>query len=365
MSQSAVVRRLCAAKPGILGLLLGALLSTLLGSATATAEEPPIRLRIIGGLGQVSQYLRYEAPFWTQDVPSLTAGRIVADIAPSDRSGLRAQDMLRLMRLGVVPFGTVTLALAAADEPELNAVDLPGLNPDVATLRRSVSLWRPRIAELLRERYGIELLALYTYPAQVMYCRGAFAGLGDLAGRTVRTSAVSQAEFVTALGGIPVVLPFNETVSAMRDGIVSCAITGTLPGNSIGLHEVATHISPQAISWGVSLFAANAAAWAALPAPARDALGAGLARLEATIWDAAARETEEGIACNTGQGACLNGRPGRLVLVAERGQDAASRKHLLENTMLPAWVLRCGPDCAAQWNRLLAPEFGLLARGGE
>jgi len=162
-----------------------------------------------------------------------------------------------------------------------------------------------------------------------------------------------------------VVLPFNETVAAMRGGIVSCAITGTLPGNSIGLHEVATHISPQAISWGVSLFAANAAAWAALPAPARVALGAGLARLEATIWDAAARETEEGIACNTGHGACFSGRPGRLVLVEERGQDAASRKRLIENTILPAWVLRCGPDCAAQWNRLLAPEFGLLARSGE
>ena len=100
---------------------------------------------------------------------------------PFDRSGIRGQEMLQLMRLGVVPFGTVLLALASADEPELNAIDLPMLNPDIATLRQTVSLWRPRIETLLRERYGIRLLAVYTYPAQVIFCQRAFTGLGDLA----------------------------------------------------------------------------------------------------------------------------------------------------------------------------------------
>lgn len=338
------------------------MLGLLAPSPVAAAGDPPIRIKVIGGLGQVSQFERYEAPFWTQAVPGLTGGRIVADIAPSDRSGLRGQDMLRLIRLGVVPFGSVTLALAAADEPELNAVDLPALNPDLAALRLSAALWRPRITELLRERYDIELLALYTYPAQVMFCRGPFAGLGDLAGRTVRTSAVSQAELVSALGGTPVVLPFAEIVAAMRGGVVNCAITGTLSGNSIGLHEVATHISPTAISWGVSLFAANANAWAALPEAARSALREGLRRLEATIWEAAERETEQGIACNIGRADCDAGRPGRMTLVAEAPRDTASRQALIETTVLPAWVQRCGADCAATWNRVAGPSLGLVTR---
>jgi TRAP-type C4-dicarboxylate transport system substrate-binding protein len=351
-----------AARPAFWRRLLATLGGLLLCLPATAADDPPIRIKVIGGLGQVSQFERYEAPFWTRDVPFLTDGRLAAEIAPSDRSGLRGQDMLRLMRLGVVPFGTVTLALASADEPELNAVDLPALSPDLAALRRTVGLWRPRIVELLRERYGLELLALYVYPAQVMFCRGPFGGLGDLGGRTVRTSAVSQSELVSALGGIPVVLPFADIVKSMRGGIVTCAITGTLSGNAIGLHEVATHLSPTAISWGVSLFAANGAAWAALPEPVRGALRTGIGSLEGTIWDAAARETELGIACNIGRPDCENGRPGKMVLVQERVQDATRRRRLLEETVLPAWVQRCGADCADQWNHLAAPSLGLLAR---
>ena len=122
--------------------------------------------------------------------------------------------MLQLLRLGVVSFGNVLLGLASADEPELNAIDLPLLSPDMPALRRTVALWRPRLEALLQERYGLVLLAAYTYPPQVVFCRNAFSGLFDLGGRRIRTSSVGQSELVTALGGIPVVIPFAEIVAA-------------------------------------------------------------------------------------------------------------------------------------------------------
>ena len=46
--------------------------------------------------------------------------------------------------------------------------------------------------------------------------------------------------------------------------IITCAITGTLSGNAIGLQTVTTHVSRVAISWGVSIFGANERAWSAL-----------------------------------------------------------------------------------------------------
>ena len=62
------------------------------------------------------------------------------------------------------------LSVSAAIDPELVAADLAGQSPDVASLRRSVAAYRPHMEALLRERYGIELLAVYTYPAQVTFC---------------------------------------------------------------------------------------------------------------------------------------------------------------------------------------------------
>ena len=195
------------------------------------------------------------------------------------------------MRLGVVPFGTALLALVSGDEPELNAVDLPGLNPDMAALRNTVKLYRPHVQQMLREKFGIELLAIYTYPAQVLFFwYEAFYRPGRRSGRWVRTSSVGQSEMMTALGAVPALVPFAEIVNATRTGVVDCAITGTLSGNEVGLSNVTSYIYPMAISWGLSFFGANIAAWEALPPDLRALLREGISGLEGRIWDASDRE---------------------------------------------------------------------------
>ena len=144
--------------------------------------------------------------------------------------------------------------------------------------------------------------------------------------------------------------------------MVECAITGTLSGNAIGLHEVTTHVSRLAISWGVSFFGANLAAWQALPADIRETLREGLKTLETEVWDAAERQTEDGLACLAGRPNCRAGRPGRMTIVEERWQDESRRLQLLGETILPGWLQRCGPECSTMWNRDIAAALGLRAR---
>jgi TRAP-type C4-dicarboxylate transport system substrate-binding protein len=328
----------------------------------APAADATIRLKVVGGLADVSQFLRYEEPFWRRRLPEVSGGRIQAEIAPFDRSGIRAQEMLALMRLGVVPFGTALLAVISTEEPEFNAVDLPTVNPDMAALRRTVALYRPHLQELLAERYDVELLAIYTYPAQVIFCSSAFSGLSDLAGRRIRTSSVGQSEMFAALGAVPVVIPFGETLAAMRSGVVECAVTGTLSANAIGLHEVSTHMHGMAITWGLSIFGANRAAWNALPEWARSLIQREVAGLEREIWEAAEIETGDGLACNAGQASCRAGRRGNVTLVPVSSADQARRLRLLTETVLPGWVRRCGEACVAAWNERLAPSLGVAAQ---
>jgi TRAP-type C4-dicarboxylate transport system substrate-binding protein len=343
-------------------LLTNLLIGPALLGGTALGAEEPIRLRVVGGLADVGQYLRYEQPFWRDRIATATNGRITAEIAPFDRSGIRGQEMLSLLRLGVVSFGTALLAVVSTEEPEFNAIDLPAVNPDIGALRRSVAAFRGHLAETLRERYDVELLGVYTYPAQVVFCRRPFSSLSDLAGRRVRTSSVGQSEMFTALGAVPVVIPFAETVNAIRSGVVECAVTGTLSGNDIGLHEVTSHVHSMAITWGLSIFGANLGTWKALPDWARDMLRQEVAKLEADIWHAADRETGEGLACNSGQANCQNGRPGSMVVVPVSEADQQRRRQLLTEAVLPGWVRRCGPDCVDAWNKTLAPILGISAR---
>jgi len=145
-----------------------------LAQAAGAPPLPPVnvtKLKVVGGLAGLNQYVRNEAPFWTQELSRLTNGKYTAEIAPFDQSGIPGDEMLRLMQLGVVPLGTALLSQVSAQVPEFAAPDLAGLNPDIQTLHRSVTAFRPYLQKALRTRHNIELLAVYTYPAQVIFAK--------------------------------------------------------------------------------------------------------------------------------------------------------------------------------------------------
>jgi len=320
------------------------------------------RLRIVGGLGALSQYTRHEEPFWTQELPRLTGGRYTAEIVPFDRAGIRGQEVLALVKIGVVPFGTALLSTSAARDPELAAPDLAGMNLDMNSLRRSVGAFRPTLEGLLRERYGVELLAVYVYPAQMTFCKTALTGLGGLAGRRVRTSSPTQSDLIEALGGVPVTLGFAEVLPQLRAGHIDCAITGSMSGHTIGLHEATSHLQTTAVTWGLSVFVANRATWVALPADLRALLKRELARVEQAVWRESELETSGGVACNVGTGGTgCNDRPGRMSQVAETDADRRRLREIFSRVVLPRWAQRCGPPCVAVWNRTLALTTGITA----
>jgi TRAP-type C4-dicarboxylate transport system substrate-binding protein len=229
-------------------------------------------------------------------------------------------------------------------------------------MRRSAAAFRPYLETMMRERYGIEVLALYIYPAQVVYCKKAFAGLQGLAGLRVRTSGPAQSDWVEALGGKPVTTGFGDMLPLLERDELDCAITGTMSGNTVGLDKATSHIHPMAISWGLSLFVANGAAWNALPADLKALIRRELPRVEHDIWDESERETADGLACDIGAPSCTAGRAGRMTVVPSSQADERLRREIFASTVLPRWLQRCGPQCAAIWNRTIAHVAGIEAR---
>lgn len=334
----------------------------LLSAQPAAPAEAPKRLRVVGGLAALNQYTRIEEPFWGTEFNKLSNGRYRVEIAPQDRAGIRTQEMLSLVQSGVVPLGTMLLSGASAQVPELAAPDLAGLNPDLATLRKNVAAFRPHLTTLLRQRFGIELLAVYTYPAQVVFCNKPFAGLRALSGLRVRIVSPSQTDFIEALGARPTAASLVEILPNLRAGNIDCAITGAMSGNTIGLHEQTTHLHTMAVSWGLSLFVAHGATWAAMAPDLKLLIQRELPRLEERIWLDADRETGAGVACNVGASACSGGRKGQMRLVAASADDDRLRRELFARSVLPRFVERCGAACAETWNRTIGPVSGFEAR---
>ena len=329
-------------------------------SAAVAGGGTPITLRIVGGIDGLNQFTRHEEPFWTRDLPRLSGGRLKANIVPFDRAGIRGQDTLRLMQLGVVPFGTALLSQSALD-PLISAPDLAGLNPDFTSLKRHTSAFRPLLEKTLRERYGIELLAVYVYPAQILFCKNPMGSLAELAGRQVRTSSPTQSDWIEALGGKAVATPFAELAEGLRSGGIDCALTGGMSGYTIGLQQLTHHLFTMPVNWGMSIFGAHGPSWQALPADQRALLKQELARLEQAIWAEAERDTAEGVRCLTGAQAC-GGPPGRMNARAPSPADDQRRRQILSGAVIARWVQRCGATCADAWNQSIGPAAGVEAK---
>ncbi len=328
----------------------------------AQTQPPPLtKLRIVGGLAALNQYTRNEEPFWTRELSRLSGGKYSADIVPFDRAGVPGGDMLRMIQLGVVPLGTTLLSSLSARYPEYHAPDLAGLNPDVVSLKETLAAYRPYLEKSLRERLGIETLAIYVYPAQVVFCKKTLTALKDLSGRRVRVSSVTQSDFLGALGAVPVLTSFADLMTNISKGNTECAITGSMSGNTLGLHEVTTHVHTLPVTWGLAVFGANVGVWADLPPDLRALLSRELPKLEAAIWAESERETLEGLACNAGAASCSKGRKGRMVEVAVSAQDERQRQELFKSTVLTNWLQRCGPSCNEVWNQTIGPVRGIMA----
>ena len=77
------------------------------------------------------------------------------------------------------------------------------------------------------------------------------------------------------------------------------------------------------------------------------------------MWDIGAKATEEGVACNTGEGECTLGKPGSMTLVEITDEDVARKKQLLQDVVLLEWGRRCGRDCSQTWNETVGQVVGL------
>ena len=340
-----------------------AALAGLLATGAAPAQDlPKTQLRVVGGLSNLTAYNDYEKPFWTKTVPEKSKGQVTAEIKGFNEMGLKGPELLRLLGQGVIEFGTATLSYFASDNPINEAIDIATLAPDVQTARKVTNAFEPVYAKL----YGsggsnVKLLGISTYPGQVLFCNAEIKGLADLKGKKVRTSSRTQAEFVETLGGSSVTMAFGEVVPALQNKVVDCAITGSLSGYSAKWYEVSTHLVALPINWNQQIHAANQNTWNKLDPKVQAFLQANVKTLVDDIWDAAAKQTQEGYDCNTGAAACPHAVKGKMVLV----QPSAADRELLTNArqnLVDKWAARCSAQCVADFNATIGKELGITAK---
>jgi TRAP-type transport system periplasmic protein len=348
-------------------LIAGAVLATVLALPIAAHAQQKLTVTIVTQpFPTQPQFTKVDQPILRDGLKEKSGGRIDVKLAAWPEMGLTGPEVLRLVRAGQVDIGAAPLSTVSGDAPFLDGVDLAGLHPEMPLARKTATALIP-IANKELEKFNSRIVAVYPFPAQVIFCRRPVANLDDLKGRKIRTFGASLNDFVTAIGGQPVSIGFPEVYSALERGVADCAVTGTGSGNAAKWYEVTSHIYNLSTSYAVSAYFVNVSWWNKLDQPTRDLITATMKQVEDAQWALGAEATQDGLDCNAGKAASckihtlVTNKP--MTVVEATAADKAKLRTILETAVLPGWVKRCGARCGQIYNEVVAPITGVKYAG--
>jgi TRAP-type C4-dicarboxylate transport system substrate-binding protein len=314
----------------------------------------------VGTWNFLTNWQKLEQPFWTEDLPKATGGKLKGNIKSITEVNLKGTEVIRLLKQGVFDFAAALPIYVEDGGAIIEASDIAGVARDFKMGRAVVTAWLPEMQKAMA-RNGAMILGTFPFPEQVFYCKGDIKSIADLKGKKVRVQGTSQSDFVAALGGVGVTIAFGEVVPALEKGVTDCGITGTMPGYKAKWGEVVDTMFRLPVGYTVGIWAVNLNTWNKLSQPTKDAIQAEMKKLEDKSWAVIEAETEEGVACNTG-GTCSVGPAGKLKLVKPSAEDVKARDKALNEVVLARWAKRCGAECASKWNELVGKTYGLTAK---
>src|SRR3546814_7752834 len=129
-------------------------------------------------------------------------------------------------------------------------------------------------------------------------------------------------------------------------------------GSSYVLSSDLDYMHALPLDWSHVTLAANIKTWAKLDPKVQAFLQTEISGLENRIWDAAAKETQQGYECNAGKADCTMGTKAKMTVVPVSDADKALLKKALSDTVLPTWARseerrvgkECVRTCRSRWS---------------
>ena len=334
---------------------LGAVIAITSSFAIAWKAFEEIPLVVIGQpsmTGKIQSAL--EEPFFWQ-LKDKSNINFRTEYTPVDLAGYRDTHELQLLKQGKADVVSVRFPQNSQDEPSLQAIDLASFVSNFTEAKEVAAAYSDVIDKNLQENFRAKLLGIWSFGPQEIFCTGPISRLQDIRGRKVRTSSKQMSNFISTLGGKPAVIDFSETLAALRDGLIDCAITSSASASSAEWPTYARYNYPFPIQFGLNGYAITLAKWNSLSRQQQVKLQKAFDEHIKNTWHYAEFLKTDTGKCYIGT-SCISGTiyKGTISRIDPRDRSLA-HKILLER-VLPAFLVECTsirPSCRSEWNQRL------------
>lgn len=348
--------------------LAGALAAGLaMGAGTASAEIKPKKFTVVGTWGFLDHWKEREGPFWNEQLPKVSDGKYTANAKSQTEVGLSGFEIMKLLKIGTYDAVHGVTTYVAQDSPAIEGTDLAGVIQDINLYKEALEAYRPIIAREFAQKYGAQLLMLYAWPSQQLWCNMGdksitSVSLADLKGKKIRTYSTTLGDFIEGVGGSAVTIAFAEVVPALQKGVADCGLTGTLPAYNAKWWQVVTHNIRIRLGYASSFLAMNQKTWKGLGADGQKLIMDQMPGLEDAMWVATRANDKRGMDCNA-SGPCDIGEPGGMIPIEPSDADKATLKQVVQDVVVGRWAKRCGTQkCIDDWNATVGKIAGVEAK---
>ena len=336
---------------------------TLLGTSPARAELNKVNLQVIVGNHTDPFTKDYQIPFFNQHLAQRSGGRITAKAVAYTEIGLGGYEIMNLLKLGTNDISWGVPGYLAGDSPLVEGLELPGITSDLNVIFKVQDAYRPIFDRELRKKFNAKLLFWSQQPALQGYCKLSKAetdnfSLATMKGKKTRVHSTSFADFVEAIGGTPVTMPFPDVVPALDRGVLDCALTSPTAAYGFKFGQVSNTVVEIRSGYSSQFFAMNLDSWNKLNAETQKFLTEQFAKLEADMRDYAHKINDIAAKC-LATGPCTLGEPARMGYVKLSAADEADLKKRVESVVLPRWGKRAGKAAAEEWNTAVGGLLGM------
>jgi len=331
----------------------------ILYQASVHAEETLI-IKAVGTWGYFTNYQKHEGPFWNKQITKATGGTIVGEISPQSHLELSGSEIMRLVKKGVFDFAFGLPAYVSPESAIFEGADLSSLVQDIQTQRQVAKAYFPTLERAFEQKYNAKLMNLYPFPSQMIWCKKPVNNIDDLKGRRIRVFLTTLSDFVESVGATPVNVNYNDVPKALEQNKIDCVITGTMSAYTTELYRDTPYGFTLRVGWGLAFGAININKWNLMSDQQQQILQRELANLTERMWQETNKEDKIALACLT-DGPCSIGENGHMILTEPSLQDLKTRDQLIDDIILPRWAARCGPECAANWNRTVGKLLNMRA----
>ena len=341
------------------GLLL--LITAVFITAWRSFDEIPL---VIIGQPSTSGALQTakEAPFFTT-LHEQTGLPVRVSYRPVEMAGFKDTHQLQMLEDGVFDLVSLRFPQNRQLEPLLEGIDPAGMIPDFQAARQVVDAYAPTLDRTLQRRFAVKLLGVWTFGPQELFSRLPLRGLDDIKGRTVRIGDDSLAPIITALGGIPAVMPFDETGQALAIGLIDCAVTSAASATYAGWTKAAPHYLPVSMHFGLNGYVISLTKWNSLSRPQQAILQQAFDSYIADLWQFS--EDIHTRALDGGHGlVSKRGESSDLLIFEPSAGDLRRMRDVCLAVSFPRWVERCEavhPNAITEWREHVAPVIDLPA----